>query len=176
VNRQLHFEALGRFRPGIINDLLVRSYRELLDSTPEYWQPEAARWQEFDREAFANPATVGACAFVTCLEAEPIGLGSFEPRDAVSGWVGHNCIVPEHRRQGLGRAQLDHIIRLMTSRGIREIRVTTGTQPFFLPARRMYEARGFTETGCRPGRPDPAYELVDYLLRMTAERIGPCPA
>jgi len=172
----LHFEALGRFRPGIISDLLVRSYRELLDRVPEYWQPEAARWQEFDHKAFASPGTIGACVFVTCLEAEPIGLGSFEPRDAVSGWVGHNCIVPEQRRQGYGRQQLDHIIRLMTSRGIREIRVTTGTQPFFAPARRMYESRGFTEVQRRPGRPDPAYQHVDYALRLTAERIEPCPA
>jgi GNAT superfamily N-acetyltransferase len=168
MNPQLRFDALERSRPGIISELLVRSYQELLDLLPEYWRAEAARWAEFDREAFANPGTVGACAFITCIGEQPVGMGSFEPRDALSGWVGHNCIVPEHRRQGFGRAQLDHIVRLMTRRGIREIRVTTGTQPFFLPARRMYESRGFTEVQRRPGRPDPAYQHVDYVLRVPA--------
>ena len=176
MSPQLRFEALGRFRPGIINDLLRRSYQELLNSTPDCWQPEAARWAEFDREAFANPGTVGACVFVTSLGDQPVGFGSFEPRDAQSGWVGHNCIVPEHRRQGLGRRQLDEILRRMTRRGIREVRVTTCAHQFFLPARRMYESRGFTEVGRRPGRPDPADKLVDYLLRVTAEKTEPCPA
>jgi GNAT superfamily N-acetyltransferase len=169
MNPQLRFDALDRFRPGVISDLLVRSYQELLDSNPEYWRFESERWREFDREAFANPGTVGACAFITCVGEQMVGLGSFEPRDANSGWIGHNCIVPEHRCQGLGRAQLDHIIRLMTNRGIREIRVTTGTQPFFAPARRMYESRGFTEVGRRPGRPDPSCPLVDFRLSQHTE-------
>jgi len=176
MNPQLRFETLDRFRPGIISDLLVRSYQELLDSTPEHWRPEAERWLEFDREAFANPGTVGACVFVTCLGEEPAGFGSFEPRDSLSGWVGHNCIIPEYRRQGHGRRQLDHIIRLMTKRGIREIRVTTGAQSFFLPAHRMYESRGFTEVGRRPGRPDPTYQHVDYVLRVPTTGTEPCPS
>ena len=144
--------------------MLTQSYRELLDSDPEHWQPQAVSWAEFDKAVFAEPDTVGACVFVTCLGDEPIGFGSFEPKDAVSGWVGHNCILPAHGGRGFGKLQLAEIVRRMHGRGISEISVTTCGHPFFEPALRMYRSSGFVEIGRRHGGPDPNHLLIDLCL------------
>jgi GNAT superfamily N-acetyltransferase len=159
------FDPIRAHRPGALLDLLTRSYQEVLDVDPERWDPEAERWKEFDAAAFAEPV-VGACVFVTCAGGSPIGFGSYEPKDAHTGWVGHNCIVPASRNVGYGGRQLAEIVRRMRARGLREILVTTSEHPFFQPARSMYEAAGFVETGRRAGGPDPGYRLIDYRLEI----------
>jgi len=160
---RLNFTPLKTHRPGTLNALLERSYLELTDAFPERWAQEKDRWLEFDGQAFANPATVGACVFVTCLDDHPIGFGSFEP-DGKAGLVGHNCILPEFRLRGFGSRQLAEVVRRMKARGINHVKVTSHEHPFFLAARQMYLSFGFVETGRRDGGPDPDYKLIDYVL------------
>jgi GNAT superfamily N-acetyltransferase len=168
-----HFDPVRAHRPGTLLDLLLRSYQELLDADPEHWGPESERWKDFDAEAFTDPK-IGACVFVTTVSGRPVGFGSYEPQGAGAGWIGHNCIVPEHRGIGYGSRQLTEMVRRMRAQGIREIRSTTGEHPFFQPARAMYEAGGFVETGRRAGGPDPDHRLVDYRLD-TRETPIPVP-
>jgi len=162
---ELSFTPLSGHEPGIILRLLAQSYQELVDASPEFAASEAPRWAEYDDEAFSHPDTVGACIFVTCLGRFPIGFGSWEPvPDKGSGFVGHNCILPGHRRHGYGARQLGEIVRRMRAQGLRTIKVTTGDHPFFVPARSMYESSGFREVGSRSGGPIPGYWLADYEL------------
>jgi len=160
---RLNFTPLKTHKPGTLCALLERSYLELTDAFPERWAQEKERWQQFDESAFAAPATIGACVFVTCLEDQPIGFGSFEPNGR-DGLVGHNCILPEFRLRGFGSRQLAEVVRRMKARGVNHIRVTSHEHPFFLAARQMYLSFGFAETGRRDGGPDPDYKLIDYEL------------
>lgn len=163
---RLSYTPLTAHKPGIILTLLEQSYQELLETDPEHWAGERDSWQEFDQAAFARPDTVGACIFVTCLDRQAIGFASFEPSDDhQSGFIGHNCIVPQFRRRGYGARQLAELVRRMQSRGIRVVRATTCEHPFFLAARQMYLSLGFVEIGRRQGGPDPGYRLVDFELK-----------
>jgi len=167
VNEALSYTPLSDHEPGIILRLLVQSYQELVDASPEFAASETPRWAEYDHEAFSHPHTVGACVFVTCLGRIPVGFGSWEPvPERGSGFVGHNCILPEDRRQGYGARQLGEIVRRMRAQGIGTIKVTTGDHPFFVPARSMYESAGFREVGRRSGGSIPGYGLVDYELQQ----------
>lgn len=119
--------------------LLAASWRPLWDADLE------GKIRAFDDEVTGCPDTVGACTFITCLGAEPIGLGSYDPRPGPErGLVGWNCVLPEHRGHGHGRAQLEEILRRLRGYGIRRAAVITCTHGFYAPARRMYEACGFT--------------------------------
>jgi len=47
------------------------------------------------------------------------------------------------------------------------VRVSTGTGDFFAPARRMYIAAGFMESGRRPHPEIPGMEVVEYGLTLS---------
>jgi len=63
----------------------------------------------------------------------------------VRGLIGWNCVVPEHQRKGIGKAQIQEILRIFRQMRICRACVTTTNDDFFIPARRMYEACGFVE-------------------------------
>ncbi|MBN2537798.1 GNAT family N-acetyltransferase [candidate division WOR-3 bacterium] len=170
MGSRLNFTPLQAHQPGILHSLLSRSYQELVEMFPEGWTGEVERMREFDREAFGSPDKVGRCVFVTCVGGEPIGLGSYEPcADGSAASVGHNCILPEFRRRGYGRRQLEEIVRRLREHRVERIAATTSEHPFFLPAREMYLSFGFAETGRRDGGPDPGFRLVDYELDLVHE-------
>lgn len=71
-------------------------------------------------------------------------MGSYDPREEPErGIVGWNCILPGHRGKGYGRAQIEEILRIFRSRGIRKAFVITLDADLYVPAQRMYEACGF---------------------------------
>jgi len=164
----LRFDPVERYPPGILFDLLRRSYDALVTSDPAHWLAEVARWQAFDRDVFAHLDSIGACVFLSCADwsdgGGAIGFGSYRPRADGSGEVGHHCIVPECRGQGYGARQLAEIVRRLRARGATSVFVTTSEHPFFAPARRLYINAGFVEIGRRAGGPDPRYGLIDYRL------------
>jgi len=87
--------------PGIITRLLGESYAGLVEAEPETWEAEKMNWEESDRNVFKNPDTVGACTFLTWCGPAIAGLFSFDPRSRPAyGVIGHNCILPEYRKQG----------------------------------------------------------------------------
>lgn len=176
MGSRLNFSPLQAHPPGILYSLLSRSYQELIDTFPDGWTGEVERMRSFDEEAFGCPDTVGRCVFVTCLCGEPVGLGSYEPcKDGTAGRIGHNCILPEFRRNGFGKRQLEEIVRRLREQGVERVTATTSEHPFFLPAREMYQEFGFRETGRRTGGPDPGYRLVDYELGLFDETPLPEP-
>jgi putative acetyltransferase len=51
------------------------------------------------------------------------------------------------RRQGIGRAMVDHLVGLARERGLTRVSLETGSTPAFAAARALYARAGFTETG-----------------------------
>lgn len=158
----LTFEPVSRFSPGDLADIIGRSYAGLLEKWPDPWEREHENWEDFDRQAFAHPDTVGRCVFVSRLEQRPVGLGSYDPRPGPSyAVIGQNCVLPEYRGRGFGRRQILEIFRRFGAENVRAARVTTSEHPFFLPALRMYGDLGFQEIRRLTGGPDPRYRLIE---------------
>ena len=53
----------------------------------------------------------------------------------------------EHRRQGVGRAMVEHIIAAARDGGYRRLSLETGTTDAFIPARALYATLGFEPCG-----------------------------
>jgi putative acetyltransferase len=51
------------------------------------------------------------------------------------------------RRQGIGRAMVDHLVSLARERGLTRVSLETGSTPEFAAARALYARAGFSETG-----------------------------
>jgi GNAT superfamily N-acetyltransferase len=167
----LTFMPISLYQPGTLAGLIRRSYAGLITQSPEYWEPEAPKWDDFDRQAFAHANTVGKCIFVSCLGDQPVGLASYDPRPGPEyGLVGQNCILPEYQGRGFGRLQVLEILRRFEEMKFRAARVTTSEHPFFLPAMKMYVALGFREIRRFPGGPDQQFELVEFERELSLWR------
>jgi len=171
---RLEFATIAGFKRGDLADILRRSYAALVEERPESWKSEEAKWDDFDRQAFAHRESIGKCVFVSLpgnddlFSDKPIGLASYDPRRAPEfGTVGQNCVLPEFRGRGFGREQILEILRRFREGGIAAARVTTSEHPFFLPALRMYQGLGFLEARRIAGGPDPRYRLIDLELRIS---------
>jgi GNAT superfamily N-acetyltransferase len=158
----VEFAGLHDERPGILSALLRASYADLLRTDPG-WEPEAENWDQYDREAFAHPTTVGACVFLTVAGGRTAGFASWDPRRGPEyGIVGHNCILPEFRGRGLGKIQLMEILSRFMKLSIRNAKATTLDHPFFVPAQRMYRFCEFRETRRIPWDRDTGFSLIQF--------------
>ncbi len=93
-----------------------------------------------------------------------VGCGALKALDATHGEVKSMRTPSGLRRQGAGRAMLDHIVCEARRRGYRRLSLETGTTEGFQPAFRLYASAGFQV--CEPFGdyvPDP------YSLFMTLE-------
>ncbi len=163
----MNFTSPLEQKPGIIADVLRRSYAGLVASDQDHWSQEEGKWDEYDREVFQYPDTVGACIFLTWKDNELIGFGSYDPRQRpTSGRIGHNCILPEFRGNGFGKVQILEIMRRLKAIDIKTAKVSTCSHPFFMPAQRMYIGCGFVETGRKPLEIDPRLELIEYACEL----------
>jgi putative acetyltransferase len=77
---------------------------------------------------------------------------------------------PSARRgQGAGRLMLQHIIAVARQRHYRLLSLETGSQPGFLPARRLYESHGFEPCGpFADYQPDPHSTFMQLRLAPEA--------
>ena len=73
------------------------------------------------------------------------GLGALKQLDADSGEVKSMRTHPDHLRQGVGAAILEHIIGEARTRGLRRLSLETGNSQAFEPALRLYRRRGFVD-------------------------------
>ncbi|HIJ73709.1 MAG TPA: GNAT family N-acetyltransferase [Candidatus Hydrogenedentes bacterium] len=134
----LRFTSPGEHEPGTVFSLLKQAWAPLWNSVLE------EKIRQFDREVTEHAATVGACTFITCLDEKPVGMASYDPRQKPEiGIIGWNCVVPRHQRRGIGKRQIQEIIRIFRENGIRKACVTTTDEDFFVPAQRTYESCGF---------------------------------
>ena len=76
-----------------------------------------------------------------------LGCGALKELSRTHGEVKSMRTPEAQRRTGAGRALLRHIIATAKSRGYDRLSLETGSMTAFMPARRLYESAGFTETG-----------------------------
>ena len=158
--QMIEFKRVDQFEKGLIYKLLSESYRSLLDLKPDYRCEFEANWERTDGDLFDASSLSGRAAIST-LGREPIGFVSWYEERAKVGSIGHNCIVPTHRRKGYGRAQI-RMAREELSCQVSRIKVTTANHPFFLPARKTYLSCGFTEVGRSQTEAYSGLELIHF--------------
>jgi putative acetyltransferase len=73
------------------------------------------------------------------------GMAALKQLDAASGEVKSMRTHPDHLRQGVGAALLEHIIGEARARGFRRLSLETGQGPAFEPALALYRRRGFVD-------------------------------
>lgn len=90
------------------------------------------------------------------------GCGALRQLDPEHGEIKSMRAHPEFRGQGVGRAILLHLLSESRARGYARVSLETGRPAAFLPARRLYEAHGFTP--CPPFGP---YREDPFSICMT---------
>ena len=78
---------------------------------------------------------------------ELMGCGALKVLSARHGEIKSMRTADAHRRKGVGRAVLEHIVREARARGYTRLSLETGAQPAFESARTLYADHGFLPTG-----------------------------
>jgi putative acetyltransferase len=76
-----------------------------------------------------------------------MGCGALKVIDARHAEIKSMRTAHAHRRSGVARAMLAHIVGVARARGFERLSLETGTQPGFDAARRLYESFGFEYCG-----------------------------
>lgn len=76
-----------------------------------------------------------------------MGCGALKRLDAQNAEVKSMRTDPNHRRKGVARNMLLHILDHAIATGYTRIWLETGSQPQFEPARTLYQTHGFQECG-----------------------------
>jgi putative acetyltransferase len=71
------------------------------------------------------------------------------------------------RRQGVGRALLNHVLEVARKRGYREVLLETGDGPAFVPAQTLYRSAGFELCGPFSDYEDNGFSVF-MSLRLSA--------
>jgi putative acetyltransferase len=80
-------------------------------------------------------------------EDELLAIGALKQLDDGHGELKSMHTARAARRQGVGRAMVEHLVNLGRQRGYRHISLETGTMDAFAPARSLYQVMGFTVCG-----------------------------
>lgn len=80
--------------------------------------------------------------------AELLGCGALKELDPAHGEIKSMRTAHAHRRQGVARAMLEHIVAEARRRGYARLSLETGSDAPFEPAQRLYAGFGFT--ACAP--------------------------
>jgi putative acetyltransferase len=80
-------------------------------------------------------------------QGELVGCGALKELDSQHGEVKSMRTTRAHRRKGVARAMLEHILAEAQRRSYARLSLETGSQPAFAPARQLYESFGFVHCG-----------------------------
>jgi len=90
--------------------------------------------------------------FWTAWESETLhGCAALKHISPTQGEVKSMRTPARLRRHGVGRALLEHILRVSRERGYRELLLETGRHAAFAPAHALYRSVGFHECGAFNG-------------------------
>ena len=78
---------------------------------------------------------------------ELLGCGALKELNPEHGEIKSMRTASQHRRRGVAETMLRHILVEAGWRGYSRLSLETGSQPEFLPARRLYERFGFGYVG-----------------------------
>jgi putative acetyltransferase len=97
-------------------------------------------------------------------QGELLGCGALKELDPYHGEVKSMRTSEAHRRKGVARRMLEHIVEEAKRRGYRRLSLETGSTEAFEPARKLYESFGFEYCG-----PFADYTEDPYSAFMTKE-------
>ncbi|MFN3350792.1 GNAT family N-acetyltransferase [Pseudorhodoplanes sp.] len=98
-----------------------------------------------DRSGLKSPAV----RVWTLHDAERLaGIGALMRLNAEHGEVKSMYTAESHRRRGVARIMVEHIIAEARAAGFSRLSLDTGSWPYFKPAVALYRSHGFTE--CQP--------------------------
>lgn len=153
----VEFRKISDFPRGTLYDILVDAY-SFDERNRQIWD---ADWQQTDRFFYDNPEIADKYGLETCLDGEPIGFVTWDPRnipDHVE--IGHNGIREKYKRRGYGRLQLEEALRrIRECKGMKRIIVVTNGN---FSAPKNYESVGFVLVDRKPNNTETAY-AGDYL-------------
>lgn len=75
---------------------------------------------------------------------ELLGCGALKQLDPTHGEIKSMRTAPAHRRKGVGRAMLLHILGEARRRAYERLSLETGAMAAFVPAQQLYRSFGFT--------------------------------
>ena len=161
----IEFCSPSNIEEGEIATLFRKSYQQLSKREGFEWEKFAKIFNQFDERVFSDEY-VRRCTFISMVDGVPVGVGSFDPRGKPDyGDIGHNCIIPEYQGKGYGKQQIQEILNRI-KKGIKKARVSTGTDPFFSSARKMYEQCGFVQTRIFVSESYPYWEMIEYEIDL----------
>ena len=153
----IEFRKVSHFPRGTLYEILVDAYS--FDArNRQNWDTD---WKQTDNFFYDNPEIADKYGLVTCLDGEPIGFVTWDPRnlpDYVE--IGHNGIREKYKGRGYGRLQLEEALRRIREyKGLKRIIVVTNSN---LIAPKNYESAGFSLVDRNPNHTETAY-TGDYL-------------
>jgi putative acetyltransferase len=96
----------------------------------------------------ANKLRAPDVVFWTAWDDETLlGCAALKQLSPMQGEVKSMRTPAKLRRQGVGRALLNHILAVARTRGYRELLLETGDGPPFMPAQTLYRSVGFEPCG-----------------------------
>ena len=118
-------------------------------------------WKETDDFFYDHPKIAENYGLVTCLDGEPIGFVTWDPRHSPAYVeIGHNGIREQYKGNGYGRKQLEEALnRIRQYPELQRIIVCTNSK---LVAPKNYESAGFTLYDRKTNETDSAF-TGDYL-------------
>ncbi len=151
------FKKITDFPRGTIYDILCDAY-SYDERNQCIWD---SNWKESDDFFYDNPEIADKYGLVTCIDGEPIGFVTWDPRNRPEYVeIGHNGIREKYKRQGYGRKQLEEAIRRIKEYdGLKRIIVCTNSN---LAAPKNYESVGFRLYDRKKNNAKSAY-TGDYL-------------
>ena len=156
---------LPEIKPGLIYKALCTSYKGWDEFSK--WKDE---WQQFDKDIHVFPNGIGSSGFCTLSRENFVGFISWDPRQfPLHVIIGHNCVLPKYRNQGIGKHQISSALKEFQKKGFQYARVSTKRDQFFKNARRMYESCGFVE--CAPYRND-GENMIYYSIELKNHQPG----
>jgi putative acetyltransferase len=123
--------------PEVI-ELLEEHLRNMYEWSP----PESVH--ALDLEKLRAPEVTFWTAW---MHDELMACGALKELSSVHGEVKSMRTPSARRGLGAGRAMLDHIVNIAQQRGYQLLSLETGSQPGFIPARKLYEQNGFEYCG-----------------------------
>jgi len=141
--------------------------RAMVAALNDYLIPLSPREFQFQLtvEQMAGPETVLLVARDEAGKA--VGMGALKVHDETYGEVKRMFTDPSVRGSGVGRQILNAIEAEALDRGLRLLRLETGSTEGFEPAWRIYERGGFTRCGPFADYPDSEYNVF-YEKKLTA--------
>lgn len=142
----------ARFRRDDLSDPRVHALlREHLEDMHRWSPPESIH--ALDLDALRAPDI----RFWTLWDGEDLlGCGALRELDPAHAEIKSMRTARAHRRRGVARAMLEHLLAQARALGYRRLSLETGSMAAFAPARALYASAGFED--CAPFgdyRPDP---------------------